>query len=180
MTTKLLVFNSTPLIYLTRVSLVNLFTEIREEKITTSKVYHEVIIQGKKMESPEAVLLEKLFKQKTIAIREPKDKEFMKMLVRIAADRERQPLHEAEAEVLSVAKEVNGVAIVDDKIARSVALLLGIELHGTGYVLGKMYLTGKIGKEKLKQKVKEMRNQGWFLSGEDYLGVMGYLETLKS
>lgn len=176
---KPLVFNSTPLIYLTRVSLVNLFVEIREEKITTSKVHHEVVIRGKKKGLPEALLLEKLFKQKTIAVYEPKDREFVKMLAGVAADLERQPLHEAEAEILAVAKEVNGVAIVDDKLARSVALLFGIELHGTGYILGKMYLTGKIGKEKLRQKVKEMRDHGWFISGEDYLGIVRYLEALK-
>lgn len=175
---KPLVFNATPLIYLTRVSLTTLFMSLREEKITTSKVYHEVVVQGKKKGLPEASLLEKLFKKKVLSVCELKDKEFVKTLVGIAADLERHPLHVAEAEVLTVANEVNGVAIVDDKVARSVALLFGIDLHGTGYILGKMYLAGKIGKEKLMQKVKEMRGQGWYLSGEDYLDIVNYLEAL--
>jgi len=175
---KPLVFNSTPLIYLTKVSLTTLFTNIRERKITASKVYHEVVIQGKTKGLPEALLLEKLFRQKLISVYELEDREFVKTLVGVAAGFERQPLHEAEAEVLAVANEVNGVAIVDDRVARLVALLFGIESHGTGYVLGKMYLTGKIEKEKLILKVKEMREQGWYISGEDYLDIVKYLEAL--
>jgi predicted nucleic acid-binding protein len=175
---KPLVLNSTPLIYLTRVSLTTLFTNLNEDKITTSKVYHEVVVQGKKKGSPEALLLEKLFKKKMLIIHEPTNKEFMKTLVEVAANLERQPLHEAEAEVLAVANEVKGVAIIDDKVARSVASLFGIETHGTGYVLGKMYSTGKMEKETLIQKVKEMRNQGWYISGEDYLDIIKHLEAL--
>jgi len=173
-----LVFNSTPLIYLTKVSLTQLLTVIHLESITTSKVYHEIVVQGKKKGSPEALLLEKLFKNKVIAIYEPKDKEFVKTLITIAAELEKQPLHEAEAEVLAVANELNGVAIVDDRAARSVASLFGIEAHGTGYVLGKIYLTSKIGKEKLIRREKEMRDQGWYISAEDYLDIIKYLETL--
>jgi len=175
---KPLVFNSTPLIYLAKVSLTQLFTEIRLECITTSKVYHETVVQGKKRGLPEALLLEKLFKKKVIGIYEPKDREFVKTLIRIAADLEKQPLHEAEAEVLAVANELKGVAIVDDRAARSVASLFGIESHGTGYVLGKIYLTSKIGKERLIHKIREMREQGWYISAEDYLDIIKYLEAL--
>jgi len=175
---KPLIFNSTPLIHLTKVSLTQLFTEIHLEKITTSKVHHEIVVQGRKRGSPESLLLEKLFKLKVIGIYEPKDKEFVKTLVRVAADLEKQPLHEAEAEVLALANELNGIAIVDDRAARSVASLFGIESHGTGYVLGKIYLTNKLGKEKLIHKVKEMRAQGWYISAEDYLDIIKYLEAL--
>jgi len=175
---KPLVFNSTPLIYLTKVSLTHLIREIQEEKITTSRVYHEIVVQGRERGAPEALLLEKFFREKVINIHEPKDKQFVKTLVGVAAQLARQPLHEAEAEILAVANEVNGVAIADDNIARSVAMLFGIELHGTGYVLGRLYLTGKVRKEKLISKVKQMRAQGWYTSGEDYLDIIKYLEAL--
>ena len=57
-----------------------------------------------------------------------------------------------------MAKELNGIAIADDQVARSVARLLGIELHGTGYILGKIFATEK-SKEELMEKVKEMRDR---------------------
>jgi len=175
---KPLILNSAPLIYLAKVSLTHLFRELREQKFTTPKVLYEAVNKGKERGAPEASLLEGFFNEKTIQVCEPKDMKFVKNLIKVAAEVERQPLHEAEAEVLAIAKEMDGVAISDDSIARSVAQLFGIKLHGTGYILGKMYLTGKISKEKLIQKIKEMREQGWHVSAEDYLNIIKYLEEL--
>ena len=175
---KPLIFNSTPLIYLTKVSLTKFFKEIPQEKFTTTKVFNEVAEEGKKKGAPEASLLESLFKEETIKVRNPNDKEYLKSVKKMAAESERQPLHEAEAEVLCLTKELNGIAIADDQVARSVARLLGIELHGTGYILGKIFATEKINKEELMEKVKEMRDEGWHVAAEDYLKIIEYLKYL--
>ncbi len=175
---KPLIFNSTPLIYLTRVSLTKFFKEIPEEKFTTTKVFNEVVQEGKKKGAPEASLLESFFKEETIKVHNPNDEEYLKSVKKMSAESKRQPLHEAEAEVLCLAKELNGIAIADDQVARSVARLLGIELHGTGYILGKIFATSKIKKEELMEKVKEMRNEGWHVSAEDYLKIIEYLKSL--
>lgn len=175
---KPLIFNSTPLIYLTKVSLTKFFKEIPEEKFTTTKVFNEVVQEGKKKGAPEASLLESMFKEETIKIRNPNNKEYLKSVKKMSAESERHPLHEAEAEVLCLAKELNGIAIADDQVARSVARLLGIGFHGTGHILGKIFATGKIKKEELTEKVKEMRNEGWHVSAEDYLKIIEYLKSL--
>jgi len=175
---KPLIFDSTPLIYLTRVSLTKFFREISGEKFTTTRVFNEVVNEGRKKGAPEASLLESLFKEGIISVRNPNEKEYLKFVKEMAAERERQPLHEAEAEVLCLAKELKGIAIADDKVVRTVAKLLDIELHGTGYILGKIYTTKKIKKEELMEKVKEMRNSGWHLSVEDYLKIIEYLNNL--
>lgn len=73
-----LIFNSTPLIYLTKVSLAKLLKEIPEKKFTTTKVFNEVVQEGKKKGAPEASLLESLFKEETIKVRNPNDKEYLK------------------------------------------------------------------------------------------------------
>ena len=62
---------------------------------------------------------------------------------------------------------------------RFVARILGIELYGTGYILGKIFAIGKIDKEELVEKVKEMRDGGWYVSAEDYLKIIDYLKNLK-
>jgi len=175
---KPLIFNSSPLIYLTKVSLTKLLKEIHEEKFTTTRVFNEIVQEGKKKGAPEASLLETMFKEETIKLRNPKDEEYLKSIKKMSAESERQPLHEAEAEVLCLAKELNGIAIADDRAARSVAKLLGIELHGAGYILGKTFTTGKIKKEELVEKVKQMRDEGWYVSAEDYLGIIEYLKNL--
>jgi len=175
---KPLIFNSTPLIYLTRVSLAKFFKEIPGEKFTTTRVFNEVVEEGKKKGAPEASLLESLFKEEIIKVRNPNDKEYLKSVKKMSAESERQPLHEAEAEVLCLAKELNGIAIADDQVARSVARLLGTELHGTGYILGKIFATDKIKKEEVMEKVKEMRDEGWHVAAEDYLKIIEYLKNL--
>jgi predicted nucleic acid-binding protein len=175
---KPLIFDSTPLIYLIKSSLTTYFEELTEEKFTTTSVFNEIVQEGKKKRAPEATLLETLFKQQAIKIQNPTDHEHVKYVKEVAAESEMQPLHEAEAEVLSLAKEINGVAIADDQVARLVARLLGIELHGTAYVLGRIFATGKIDKETLIKKVKEMREDGWYVSAEDYLKIIDYLKDL--
>ena len=119
-----------------------------------------------------------MFKEEIIRVRNPNDKEYLKFVKGMAAESERQPLHEAEAEVLCLAKELNGIALADDQVARSVARLLGIKLHGTGYILGKIFAVEKIKKEELMENVKEMRDKGWHVSAEDYLKIIEYLNSL--
>jgi predicted nucleic acid-binding protein len=175
---KPLVLDSTPIIYLTKASLAELLKDISEQKFTTASVFEEVVREGKKKKAPEASLLETLFKEETIKIHKISNKGYLNYVKEMAAETEMQPLHEAEAEVLSLTKELNGIAVADDQVARSVARILGIELHGTGYILGKIFATGKIAKEKLIEKVKEMRDSGWYVSAEDYLKIIDYLKNL--
>ena len=175
---KPLVFDSTPLIYLTRVTLSDFLEEISGEKFTTAGVFAEVVEEGARKGVPEASLLERLFKEGVIRVRSPSDEGYLKFVKEMAAEGETQPLHEAEAEVLCLAKELNGVAVADDQVARSVARLLGVELHGTGFILGKILATGKISKEELTEKVKAMRDGGWYVSAEDYLVIIEYLRNL--
>lgn len=175
---KPLIFNSSPLIYLAKVSLTNALKDIPEEKFTVTKVFNEVAEEGKKKGAPEASILENLIKEETIKVRNPNNEEYLKFVKKISAEAERQPLHEAEAEVLCLAKQLNGIAIADDKATRSVARLLGIELHGTGYILGKIFAAGKIRKEELMKKLNEMRRIGWYVSAEDYIKIIEYIKNL--
>jgi len=63
-------------------------------------------------------------------------------------------------------------------VARSVARLIDIELHGTGYVLGRTYKTRGISKHGLLRKVGEMRRSGWRIAEADYERVLDYLRRL--
>jgi len=177
--TKPLVFDSTPLIYLTKASLGGFLKNIAQEKFTTQSVFEEVVSEGKKKGVPEASILESLFNEKIIKLHNITDKKYLNYVKEMAAKSEMQPLHEAECEVLCLTKEINGITIADDQAARFIAKLLGIELHGTGYILGKIFKTGKINQEKLIEKVKEMRASGWYVSAEEYLKIIDYLKNAR-
>lgn len=178
MPSKPLIFDSTPLIYLSKASLAEHLKDISQPKFATAKVFEEVVREGKKKRAPEASLLETLFKDEVIKVHNISNKKYLNYVQEVAAESEMQPLHEAEAGVLCLTKELNGIAVADDQAARSVARILGIELHGTGYILGKIFATGKIDKETLIEKVKEMRESGWYVSAEDYLKIIDYLKNL--
>jgi len=172
-----LIFDSTPLIYMVRVSLSNLLRELDEPKIITTSVYNE-LLKGEALGKPEATAIRGLVDEKTIKLQDPKDEGFVSRIVKLAAEKERRPLHRAEADALALAKELEGVVISDDHVARSVARLIGIELHGTGYVLGRIYKAGRISKNEMLRNVGEMRRSGWRITEEDYGEILNYLRRL--
>jgi len=172
-----LIFDSTPLIYMARVSLTDFLRGLDEPKLTTASVYDE-LLKGESLGKPEATALRGLFDEDTIRLQDPKDESFVMRVVKLAVEKERKPLHRAEAEVLALAKELDGVAICDDHVARSVARLIGIKLHGTGYILGRMYKAGRISKNEMLGYVSEMRRSGWRIREEDYERILDYLKRL--
>jgi len=172
-----LIFDSTPLIYMVRVSLSNLLRELDEPKIITTSVYNE-LLEGETLGKPEATALRELIDEKTIKLQDPEDEGFVLKIVKLAAEKERRPLHRAEADVVALTKELEGVAISDDHVARSVARLIRIELHGTGYILGRIYKAGRISKNELLRNVGEMRRSGWRMTEEDYEKILDYLRGL--
>lgn len=175
---KSLVFDSTPLIHLTRVSSGEFLRDVPGEKFAPAAVFVEVVEEGKRRGIPEAVLVEGLFTEGVVKVQNHSDGSYLGFVRELAAEGEVKPLHEGEVEVLCLAKELNGIAVADDQAARSVAGLLGVELHGTGFVLGRIFATGRIGRKELKGKVKVMRDAGWFVSAEDYMAIMEYLGSV--
>lgn len=140
---KLLVFNSTPLIYLTKVGLSGVFEGLKEEKLTSPKVKREVVDKGKRKGVPDALVLEKMFRNDVFRIVEPKDREFLSRLL------ETKGLHVTDAEVLAIARERGGLAVIDDEVARKTARVYGISYVGTSYVLIRAVFEGLITKKEL-------------------------------
>jgi len=172
-----LIFDSTPLIYMVRVSLSGLLKGLDEPKIITRSVCNE-LLEGEALGKPEATVLRGLIDEKTIKLQDPTDEGFVLKIVKLAAEKERRPLHKAEADVVALTKELKGVAISDDHVARSIARLIGIELQGTGYILGRIYKAGRISKKELLRNMSEMRRSGWRIREEDYEKILDYLRRL--
>lgn len=169
---KTLVFNATPLIYLTKVGLSKIFEELKDEKLTSPSVKREVVDEGKRKGVADAIILDKLFLKGVFKIVELKDKGFLGSLLQTRG------LHIADAEVLTIAKEQRGTAIIDDEVARKTAKIYGISYAGTPYILAKAVSEEIVTKEKAKQAINEMVYAGWRCSVETYAKIMETIEKL--
>jgi len=169
---KPLVFNATPLIYITKVGLSKIFEDLKDEKLTSPHVKREVVDEGKRKGVPDAIILEKMFTNNVFKVVETKDEEFLESLL------ETRGLHITDAEVLAVAKERDGIAVIDDEVARKTARVYGISYVGTSYVLMRSVIQGLITKERAKQAIDEMISVGWRCSVESYAKIMDAIEKL--
>ncbi len=174
---RALLFDTTPLIYLIRASLTEALRKLSNPKCLPESVYEELMV-GEAQGKPEASVIRELVDGNAITIVQPRNPLLVSRLIKIAAEDESKPLHKAEAEGLAIAKELGGVLIADDRVARSTARLVQIESHGTGYLLGRMLQEDLISKEEAVRKVVEMRKAGWRLSEDDYRTVLDYLKTI--
>ncbi len=106
------VFNSSPLIYLNKVGLNWIFEYLEGEKFIPAQVYDQVVTQGKIRGDADAIISEILVKNGTIKVLKVENgfKETLKSL--------QAELHKGELEVLILAKNKGGTAILDESIAR--------------------------------------------------------------
>lgn len=169
---KPLILDATPLIYLTKAGLSKIFKELNEEMYTSSKVKMEVVDEGKRRDIPDAILLDKMFQNGVFNVKEPKDETFLKRLL------ETRGLNTADAEVIAIARELEGTAIIDDEAARKTAKIYGVSYAGTPYILMRSIKQGLITKERSKQALREMISSGWRCDIETYNRIMDVIEKM--
>ena len=165
-----LVFNSTPLIYLTRAGILPLLNELPFEMLTPPGVKKEVVDRGKEKSAKDALMVEKMIQGGTLKIGHITDKEMLKVLSNIPE------LHSADAEVLALAREVKGIAVVDDLVAREVARTYGIEHGGTVFVIALLVARKLITKEMARGALDDMISLGWRCSAEQYSQMVKMIE----
>ena len=169
---KPLVFNSTPLIYLSKAGLSGIIENLQEEKLTSPLVKAEVVDKGKQKGAPDAIALEKLFENGVFKLCNPKDKLFLSRLSRTRG------LHAADAEVLALAKEHVGLAVIDDEVARKTAKVYKISYVGTPYVLARAVSEGFLSKEQAKATVKDIVSLGWRCNVETYAKIIELIDKM--
>lgn len=169
---KQLIFNSTPLIYLTKAGLSSIFEQLPDEKYTSSTVKQEVADKGKQKGIPDAIILDKLFTNNVFRVCEPTDKKFLTQLLQTRG------LHLADAQVIALAHEYKATAVIDDEVARKTAKVYNIDYVGSPYILMRAACDGIISKTKAKQALQDMVCAGWRCSVESYSKIMDLLDKL--
>jgi len=169
---KSLVFNATPLIYMTRAGASKVFEGLEDEKLTSPSVRQEVVDEGKRKGVPDAIVLERMFESNVFKVVEPKNQKLLRSLLQTKG------LHITDAEVLALARERNGMAVIDDEVARKTARIFGISYVGTPYILMRAVMARLISKERAIQTIGEMIHAGWRCSVESYVKIMNAIEAL--
>lgn len=165
----MLVLNSTPLIYLAKINILHLLEKLPENLVAPHSVHEEVVIKGRKKGVPDAILVEKIVGRGVIELRAARDKKFLRTLLEIPG------LHEADAEVLALARELKGTAILDDEKARAVADVNDIPNRGTAYLLLRLRKRGLLTGKDVRQKIDEMIKLGWRCSTEVYTEILKHV-----
>jgi len=163
---KPFIFDATPLIYLGKVNIIENVRLFPEEKYTTKSVYKEVVVEGKKSGKPEVFMIEALVISGVIQIKNPTNKHYMNHL------RDNPKIHEADIDVLALARQLNGIALLDDEEARGMAEVEGIEHHGTIYLLLRMRKMRLLTRDEALTGLNEMIRMGWRCSTELYAEIL--------
>ena len=167
------IFDSSPLIYLNKVGLNWIFEQLAGDKIIPTQVYEQVITQGKIRGDADALVSEELVKKGVIKVVTIKNG-FKEMLMSL-----KEELHEGELDVLALAKAKEGIAILDESIAREVGKVFKIELHGSLFLIFLMVKKGKMRKEEARDKVDSMIRKGFRLGHEEYQEFLKMLEDIE-
>ena len=168
----MLILNASPLIHLVKAGYSWIIEKLSEDEklLTTSEVLDE-ILRGKEKGFTDAFIVEKLVSMgiiKVIGIKREKEIE------KIAPN-----LHAGEISVLSLARRLKGIAIVDEACAREVARILNINAHGSLFLSILLFKKGKIKKEEVIKVFKNMVKTGWRISAEDYEKILEELERME-
>jgi len=166
------IFDSSPLIYLNKVGLNWFFEQLEGEKIIPTQVYEQVVTRGKIRGDADAIISEELVRNEVIKVITVENgfKEMLKSL--------KEELHEGELEVLALAKNKGGIAVLDETIAREVGKVFKIEVHGALFLIFLMLRRGKLKKEEAKDKVDLMIRKGFRLGHEEYQEFLKMLENV--
>ena len=168
------VANSTPLIYLSRATALHILFEVYEEIIIPEAVYREVVVTGLEKGFRDAELVKVAIEEGSIKIEKAPSENVEKVL------KQAPMLHRGEAEVLALALRRKPChVLLDDRVARLVARILGLEAHGTLYVVAAAAVKEAVTVEEALNILDKLVASGFRISIELYLKVRMRLLNLK-
>jgi predicted nucleic acid-binding protein len=166
------VLNNSPAIYLTKTGALD-FLRVYGEVFIPPKVKEEVVSKGIKIHAPDAYILQRAVKRGDIKVREIGKKELYSTLIK-------NPLiHEADAEAVVLAEELNAVLVMDDPRGIEVAELRNIKVEPTLTVLLIGYALGIADFERTQRTIRNLLTTKFRVPAKEYEKVMEYLHIIK-
>ena len=165
--------NSSPLIYLAKARALHLLTSLYSEVLIPLAVYTEVVVKGLNKGFEDAARVEDAMRKGLIRVCEVSSGETGRVL-RVFPE-----LDPGEAEVLALALASKPChVIVDDRPARIAARLLGLEPHGTLYVVLASVRMGLLTPREGLKVLDDLVLAGFRLAPELYARARTELERL--
>lgn len=157
-----LIFDSTPLIYLGKANLMKHLEGFENELLIPSSIFDEVVVKGKIRGIPDARRIDDTVSKNIIKIIEVDEGEVHSRLA------ENRALSRADLDVIQLARERNGIAIMDESYGRSVCDVEGIHHRGSLWLISRMIHSKLITKEEARESLDLMIEEGWFCSTKLY------------
>ena len=149
-----IVLDSCSVILLAKASVLEEFSSQHSLAIT-KYVYYEVI-KGKEKKFLDALLIERLYKEKKVIKADVKNENLLNKLKKDFG------LGDGEASSIALAIETNQSLLTDNKQGRKAAKIYGLKLLGSPEVVVSLFKIKKINKNKAISALKSLRNFGWF------------------
>jgi len=156
------VSNSTPLIALSRIHRFSLLNDYFGAVLIPQEVYEEVVTRGGDLYGAEEVASAEWIKVEDVKNR-------------IAVDSLSIALDKGEAEAIVLAKEKDGMLIIDEGDGRRTAESLGLKITGT---VGILLLASFDGKLDFKRALDELIAVGFRLSEKEYKRILQLEKSL--
>jgi len=122
---SVVVGNAGPLIHLAKINLLHLLRDLYQEVVIPREVKVETVDRGVEKGFPDAIQIGDAINEGWIKVEDTKLAQEFKSMAQIAG------LKTAEAAVIYYAYKNNGMALIDEDLARTLARTLGVPIRGT-------------------------------------------------
>lgn len=160
------VFDASPLIHLARAGQGPLIVKLEGEKYTVPAVFDEVVSKGKEMDYPDAAGTASLVDEGILKVKAPR-KKMADAILRVHKD-----IHAGEIEVIALAKGMSAIAVIDDRVARTVAKIEGVRVEGSYGVVLRAAARGLISGEEGERALRGLVASGWRCDAELYAALL--------
>lgn len=158
----MIVSNSSPLIYLAKLSLFDHLKKVYPQISIPVEVYAEVVVQGKKEGFWEVAVIEQLIEQGYIIVEKVSGERSGPLTAP-------QGLHLGEARAIQLCLQKKAKHILlDDKEAIEYAGLVGLQAVRTTRILLELVKRRQLSKGQFKQALVQLSKEGYFLTIEVY------------
>ncbi|MBS3115305.1 hypothetical protein J4482_01610 [Candidatus Woesearchaeota archaeon] len=128
----------------------------RTFEVVLPKSVYEEVLAGKEKKFADALLTERLVQNKTIKVKDVENKKMRDMIKHDFG------MGIGEADTITLAFEEDQMVATDNKQGRKAAYINTLKLIGSPEIVVALMKMGKISKDKAKQSLKILKNEGWF------------------